>query len=239
MGDRPLPGSFHANQCGFSPTAFKEASGARVKTAVPPKRAIIPAVCLPAFHNFSPPHLLRLRAKKRRRRHCCEGRGKGLEISRGSKRAFVVTIIADPAPPVFASGAVDLMAGSMAVEFPACMTTHAQVNGLVAKNLLPKDEVVVCATFFERGLGLPTNCFLRGLLHFYEIELHHLNPNTVLQILAFIVLCEAYLGIGPNFALWRYFFHMCILLDSAAPKGSKTPASVRGAGVQLRGKIGG
>jgi hypothetical protein len=139
------------------------------------------------------------------------------------------------------------------LEFPACTTTSTHINGLVAKKFLPKqeesgwrlppqgcrkpelqpDEVVVFIAFFERGLGLPVNCFLRGLLHFYEIKLHHLNPNTILQVAAFIVLCEAYLGIRPNFALWSYFFHMRLLPDLAGQKGSKTPAPVRGTGVQL------
>ena len=37
-------------------------------------------------------------------------------------------------------------------------------------------ELVVFEPFFYRGFSLPTNKFFRGLLHFYGIELVHLNP---------------------------------------------------------------
>ena len=67
-------------------------------------------------------------------------------------------------------------------------------------------ELVVFEPFFYRGFLLPTNKFFRGLLHFYGIELVHLNPNSILQIAAFIHLCEAFLGIEPHFALFRHLF---------------------------------
>jgi hypothetical protein len=52
----------------------------------------------------------------------------------------------------------------------------------------------------------PPHRFLLGLLHYYKIELQHLNPNGIQHIAAFIVLCKGYLGIEPHFDLWRYFF---------------------------------
>jgi hypothetical protein len=36
--------------------------------------------------------------------------------------------------------------------------------------------------------------------------MQNLNPNSVLQIAVFIAQCEGYLGIRPNFALWKYYF---------------------------------
>jgi hypothetical protein len=60
--------------------------------------------------------------------------------------------------------------------------------------------------FHERGFGIPVSKFFRGLLHYYGIELQNLNPNSVLQIAVFVTLCEGYLGIKPNFTLWRYYF---------------------------------
>ncbi|CAN6305118.1 unnamed protein product [Urochloa humidicola] len=65
-------------------------------------------------------------------------------------------------------------------------------------------ETVVFTSFIERGLGLPTGDFFRGLLNFYGIELTHLNPNSILDISVFIYFCEGYLGIPPHFNLWRY-----------------------------------
>lgn len=44
------------------------------------------------------------------------------------------------------------------------------------------------------------------MLHYYGIELQHLNPNEIQHISAFVALCDGYLGIEPNFSLWKYFF---------------------------------
>jgi hypothetical protein len=41
------------------------------------------------------------------------------------------------------------------------------------------DEVVSFYHFAERGLALPSCSFFRGLLYFYGLELHHLNPNLI------------------------------------------------------------
>ncbi|RLN23230.1 RIRE2 orf3 [Panicum miliaceum] len=87
--------------------------------------------------------------------------------------------------------------------------TMARVEGLVAKGLLcpltargqewmlPRDEmapspldgyVVSFARFHERGFGMPPHDFFRGLLHHYQIEVQHLNPNGIQHIAAFIAL---------------------------------------------------
>jgi hypothetical protein len=60
----------------------------------------------------------------------------------------------------------------------------------------------------ECGFGVPAGDLLRGLLHFYRIELMHLAPNSITIISTFIHLCEAYLGITPHFHQWRHFFEL-------------------------------
>jgi hypothetical protein len=50
--------------------------------------------------------------------------------------------------------------------------------------------------------------FLRLLLHFYGLELHHLTPSGILHIVAFVALCKAYMEIEPHFNLWSYFFRV-------------------------------
>ena len=71
----------------------------------------------------------------------------------------------------------------------------------------PPDGYVVSFTHFhERGLVTPVHKFLWGQLHFYKIELQHLNPNEIQHMAAFVALCEGFLGISPHFDLWRYFF---------------------------------
>src|SRR5436190_8332070 len=88
-------------------------------------------------------------------------------------------------------------------------------------------EIVVFEPFFYRGFSVPTNRFFRGLLNFYKIELVHLNPNSILHISAFIYLCEAYLGIEPPFALFRYLFQVMTRQKTG-------PIVVGGASIQLR-----
>jgi hypothetical protein len=66
--------------------------------------------------------------------------------------------------------------------------------------------VMACSTFYKRGFGAPSHRFLRLLLLFYGLELHHLTPSGVLHIVAFVTLCEAYMGIEPHFNLWNYFY---------------------------------
>ncbi|KAK1681349.1 hypothetical protein QYE76_042197 [Lolium multiflorum] len=37
-------------------------------------------------------------------------------------------------------------------------------------------------------------------------RLHHLTPNSILHISIFITLCESFLGVHPNWALWKRIF---------------------------------
>ena len=77
--------------------------------------------------------------------------------------------------------------------------THRHMEGLVRRGLLPMrtealewlipgdeeapaspDGYVVSFThFLERRPASPPSKFLRGLLHYYTIELQHLNPNGI------------------------------------------------------------
>ncbi|KAK1608060.1 hypothetical protein QYE76_031733 [Lolium multiflorum] len=57
-----------------------------------------------------------------------------------------------------------------------------------------------------RGLSTPIHDFLRGLLFMYGLQLHHLTPNSILHISIFITLCESFLGIQPNWSLWKRIF---------------------------------
>ena len=65
----------------------------------------------------------------------------------------------------------------------------------------PNSYIVSFVPFHECGLMVPPHSFSRGLLHHYQIELQHLNPNGIQHIAAFITMCERYLGIEPHFEL--------------------------------------
>src|SRR3954471_16556330 len=60
--------------------------------------------------------------------------------------------------------------------------------------------------FFIGGLSLLAHEFLRGILFFYGIQLHHLSPNSLLHIACFITLCECWLGIEPHSGLFRRLY---------------------------------
>ena len=66
-----------------------------------------------------------------------------------------------------------------------------------------KEERVCFMPFLLRGLGFPIHPFLRGLLEFYEIQLHNLTPGSILHISGFVALCEMFLGCEPHFDLWQ------------------------------------
>jgi hypothetical protein len=70
------------------------------------------------------------------------------------------------------------------------------------------NDIVMLMSFFQRGVGLPSCEFLCGLLHHYQIELVHINPNSILQIAIFVHLCKCYLTIHPNFPLFKHYFFL-------------------------------
>jgi hypothetical protein len=95
----------------------------------------------------------------------------------------------------------------------------------------PRDGYVVSfAHFNERWFGMPPHLFFRGLLHHYQIELRHLNPNGIQQIASFIALCEGFLGIEPHFELWTYFFAI-----SLVKKRDGSTALIGCTGIHLHG----
>ena len=69
-------------------------------------------------------------------------------------------------------------------------------------------ERVVFLTHFLRGLGFPLHPFVRGLMFYYGLDFHDLSPNFILNISAFIVVCEAFLRIKPHFGLWLKTFNV-------------------------------
>ena len=59
------------------------------------------------------------------------------------------------------------------------------------------NERVVFIPHFVRGLGFPLHPFVRGLMFYYGLDFHDLAPNSFLNILAFIVVCEVFLHVPP------------------------------------------
>ena len=83
------------------------------------------------------------------------------------------------------------------------------------ERLAPKKEIspapeegerVIFRSHFLRGLSLPASAFFRSFLEFYQLQPHHLTPNVVVLLSAFVTLCEGYLGVLPTLELWGEFF---------------------------------
>jgi hypothetical protein len=119
------------------------------------------------------------------------------------------------------------MAASHPHLFQSSVVDESEIHKLVATHILPDhavlqwctaigedlptpntNEIVVFSSLFQRGFGLPAYDFFRGLLDQYQIELVHLNPNSILQITVFVHLCEAFLGIPPKFPLFKNYFFL-------------------------------
>jgi hypothetical protein len=66
----------------------------------------------------------------------------------------------------------------------------------------PEGYVVSFVAFHERGLRVPPSHFMRALLHYYKVELHHLAPNSISQAAIFAAVYEGYLGMEPHWNLW-------------------------------------
>ena len=89
------------------------------------------------------------------------------------------------------------------------------------------DELVIFQHFVESGLALTASNYLQGFLSFYGVQIHHLNPNSIMHISIYVDFCETFLGIEPHFDLFQYFFHLKL-----QPSDSKVDV-VGGAGMQF------
>jgi hypothetical protein len=71
----------------------------------------------------------------------------------------------------------------------------------------PRDrELVLFTAHIERGLSVTGSKFFCELMNYYNLRLHDLGPNSILQVSAFTFLCEAYLQVPPTLGLWLETF---------------------------------
>jgi hypothetical protein len=111
----------------------------------------------------------------------------------------------------------------------AMKLTTRHVPEDLASRALAEGHVVAFTAFFERGFGVPSHRFLHSLVHYYNMELHNLNPLEIMHIATFVTLCETFMGIDPHFDLWNHFFHVQL------PQGSDMEVVVlRGLVIQVK-----
>lgn len=70
------------------------------------------------------------------------------------------------------------------------------------------DKCMLHLPIVELGLSLPLHDFMRGLLFAYGMQLHHLNPKSVMHTSCFITLCKCFLGTRPHWGLWKQIFYL-------------------------------
>ena len=66
---------------------------------------------------------------------------------------------------------------------------------------LPPGYMVCFLTFLDRWFGTPAGRLIRAILHYYGVELHNLNPNSVMQAAVFTTVCEGFLRVPAHWNL--------------------------------------
>ena len=88
--------------------------------------------------------------------------------------------------------------------------------------------------FHEHGLGLLADRFMRALPHYYDVELHNFNPNSIVQAAIFVAVYEGYLGIAPHWELWLHLFWAGHTTKPAGTMGTRKAMRVGGYTLQVR-----
>ncbi|KAE8772322.1 hypothetical protein D1007_55706 [Hordeum vulgare] len=117
-------------------------------------------------------------------------------------------------------------ASQVSVRLPSSETSPAPVAG----------EVVVFVEHFYRGFGLPASSFFAEWLQFFGLQPHHLAPNAILQLAAFVVLCEGCVGIEPRVDLWCslfFFKQQSIAMEKSEVEKLKGPRPMTPCGAAL------
>jgi hypothetical protein len=70
----------------------------------------------------------------------------------------------------------------------------------------PVGYVVSFTSLHELGVGVLASLFMWAVLHYYGVELHNFNPNSIAQVAIFTVACVGFLGIEPHWDLWLHLF---------------------------------
>jgi hypothetical protein len=98
----------------------------------------------------------------------------------------------------------------------------------------PLGYVLSFVSFHERGFGVPASRFMRAILHFYGVELHNLNPNSIAQAAIFAAVCEGFLGIDPHWDLWTHLFSAKPFASTTGEKRVRMAVQAGGCILQLR-----
>jgi hypothetical protein len=72
--------------------------------------------------------------------------------------------------------------------------------------MISGSTILYFESYLIAGLGLPPNKFLAAIVNFLGYDLVHFNPNSIIALSCFIMLCECWLGITPDTSLFWYYY---------------------------------
>jgi hypothetical protein len=98
----------------------------------------------------------------------------------------------------------------------------------------PSGYVLSFVSFHERGFGVPASRFMRVLMHYYRVELHNFNPNSIAQAAIFTAVCEGFLGIDPHWDLWTHLFSAELFALTMGENKVRMAVRAGGCTLQLR-----
>ena len=75
---------------------------------------------------------------------------------------------------------------------------------------------------------------MRVLPHYYGVELHNFNPNSIAQEAIFVAVCEGYLGIAPHWELWLHLFRAGHTTKPVVTAGTRKMVRAGGCTLQVR-----
>lgn len=150
----------------------------------------------------------------------------------------------------------DVVATGVPNDWPPCNVTEEALKARVEAGLLcpihgpdlpewivpavdakepnpPPGYVVSFLAFHDRGFGTPASRFMRALTHYYGVELHNFNPNSIAQAAVFAMVCEGYLGTAPHWDLWLHLFS-ADMSSKAGGAGVRKPLRVGGCTLLLK-----
>jgi hypothetical protein len=78
------------------------------------------------------------------------------------------------------------------------------------------DDFVYFSTYALSGLVLPFSSFFT-LLEYYELQLHHLLPHSIMLVMTFVHLCEMYMCVWPSVWLFCHFHVLRSSRNSPSP----------------------
>ncbi|KAI4998047.1 hypothetical protein ZWY2020_053389 [Hordeum vulgare] len=71
----------------------------------------------------------------------------------------------------------------------------------------PKEgERILLLSHVFRGFSLPPHPFFRGMMTYFGAQLHHFHPNAIAHLVAFVTLCECFIGCPPHWGLFKCVF---------------------------------